>query len=264
VYEITVTPEFEAWFGSLRGEAAERVAAELNVLERAGPGRDLVHASRLLLWFDGTESAVASELGEGAQAFALQLRMLAARLVELKQRQQGALCCLESPTFLARFLNLDAEHAQEAHASIERLRAAVRTAVVQLTFAANPWSQARFLASAAQQDPARAGATPWNVAMDPSLSGAVQRALCDVLARVGLAPEDVTDTESGLRELTISDAAPPMRLIYAIDVPQRRILAILGEALDRAYYGDSVQLAERRWREYCRESLAVAPIRDAR
>ena len=95
VYEITVTPEFEAWFGSLRGEAAERVAAELNVLERAGPGRDLAHASRLLLWFDGTEGAAAGELGQGAQAFQAQLRTVTSRLVELKERQQGALRCLD-------------------------------------------------------------------------------------------------------------------------------------------------------------------------
>ena len=128
-------------------------------------------------------------------------------------------------------------------------------------FAANPLPEAVVVASAARQAPAQS--TPWNLAMDLSLSDAVQRALCEVLALVGLAPEDVADTESGLRELTISDATPSLRLIYAIDVPRRRILAILGEALNRAYYGDSVRLAEQRWRQYCGELEAVAPRADA-
>ena len=240
MYEITVTPEFEAWFRSLQGDAAERVAAELNLLERVGPGCDLEHASRWLLWFDGTEGAHATPLGEGEQAFALQLRTVASRLVLLKQRQEGALRCLESPNFLRRFLNLDAERAQVVGELIERLRAAVRAAVVQLTLAAHPLPQATVVSSA-------------TAPQDLWLSDTVQRALHEVLARVGLAPEDVADTESGLREISISDAAPPLRLIYAIDVPRRRILAILGEALNRAYYGDSVRLAEQRWRQYCRE-----------
>jgi hypothetical protein len=51
--------------------------------------------------------------------------------------------------------------------------------------------------------------------------------------------------------MTISDLSPHVRLIYGIDVPNRRILLILGEPLDRSFYGDSVRLAERKWREYC-------------
>ena len=84
------------------------------------------------------------------------------------------------------------------------------------------------------------------------LSDGVQRALTEVLDFVGLRPEDVADTTSGLRELTLPELTPQHRLLYGIDMPRRRILAIVAEPLQRSYYGDAVQLAERRWREYCR------------
>jgi hypothetical protein len=63
-----------------------------------------------------------------------------------------------------------------------------------------------------------------------------------------------------LRELAISTINPPLRVIVGIDVPRQRILAILGEPLNRAYYGDSVRLCEQRWREFCESSAVEAAV----
>ena len=222
MFEITVTEELEDWYQGLPAAAAEQVAAELNVLERLGPGLDAVRASRLLLWFDGMT---------GPQP--LELRETMAQLGQLMRQRTEALRCLETPDFQARFLKLDPRRAQQGHELIETLRARVRAAGLQLLL------QRRRLVEADHE-------RVW-------LSDTVQAALQEVLAFVGLRPEDVVDTASGLRELTLPALTPAHRLLYAIDMPRRCILAILAEPLDRSYYGDAVRLAERRWRDYCRD-----------
>ena len=56
---------------------------------------------------------------------------------------------------------------------------------------------------------------------------------------------------SGLCELTVVSTEPRLHVLFGLDAPAQRIVALLGEPLTRSYYGDSVLLAERRWREYC-------------
>ena len=249
MFEISVTREFEDWYHALDLQTAEKVAAELNVLERLGPELDAARSSRLLLWFDGMQN------GNPALQFGLRESSLA--LGQLLRSQHEALRCLETPNFLARFLKLEARHAQRGHELVERVRAQVHAATVQLSLLAwrrglRPSELARAQQAIAQKAMAQQAIAqqPW---AEQSLAEQnVQSALLEVLSFVGLRLEDVADRSSGLRELTVAELSPPRRLLYAIDAPRRRILAILGEALDHAYYGDSVRLAERRWRDYCR------------
>lgn len=233
MFEISVTGEFERWYQALDSESAERVAAELNVLERLGPELDGVRASRLLLWFDGSPP----QHGPPAQAWLVQRANT--RVSQVLRAQHEALRCLETPNFQACFLQLEPRLAARAQESMGRLRASVRAATLSLVLSQSEraWSEPRLVSDEA-----------------------VQAALLELLSCVGLRLEDVADRSSGLRELTLEELRTPHRLLYAIDAPRRRILAILGEALDHAYYGDSVRLAERRWREYCRKlQVARAP-----
>jgi hypothetical protein len=235
MFEISVTREFEDWYQALGAESAEKIAAELNVLERLGPELDAERASPLLLWFDGLregEPLSASGLGESGW-----------ELSHLLRRQHEALRCLETPNFLARFLKLEPRQARRGHELIDDLRASVRAAQLQLALSRRQAPLAIVLAASRAPLPPGEGGWPGE---------GVQAALLEVLSLVGLRLQDVADRSSGLRELTVASLAPAHRLLYAIDAPRRRILAILGEALDRAYYGDSVRLAERRWRDYCR------------
>jgi hypothetical protein len=233
MFEISVTREFEDWYQALDSQTAERVAAELNVLERLGPELDGTRSSRLLLWFDGMQNR-SSNAPWG-------LREPDLALAQVLRSQHEALRCLETPNFLARFLKLEARQAQRGHELLERLRARVRAALQ--------------LSQLAWRHRLPASELPWAqpaLTEQPSAQPDVQAALLEVLSLVGLRLEDVADRSSGLRELTVAELSPPQRLLYAVDAPRRRILVILGEALDRAYYGDSVRLAERRWRDYCR------------
>ena len=232
MFEISVTGEFERWYKALDSESAEKVAAELNVLERLGPELDGVRASRLLLWFDGSPQHPLPE-----QAWLVQ--QANTRMTRVLRAQHEVLRCLETPNFQACFLKLDPRSAARAQELIGRVRASVRAATLSLvlTQPESAWGEQLLVPGEA-----------------------VQAALLELLSCVGLRLEDVADRASGLRELTLAELRPPQRLLYAIDAPRRRILAILGEALDHAYYGDSVRLAERRWREYCRKlQVARAP-----
>jgi hypothetical protein len=223
MYEIIVTQEFEGWFKSLEPATAEHVATALEVLETAGPALDPIKASPYLLWYDGIPHGARYQ---GWTERHLRLRMTAELAHHLALWQKEVVRSLESPAFLARLARLDGAAARHTLSAIERVKDRIRANKMQINFLSIP-----------QAPP------------PPTVS--LKRGLSEVLAMAGVAPDEVVDTSSGLREMTLIELAPQVRLIYGIDVPNRRILAILGEPLDRSFYGDSVRLAERKWREYC-------------
>jgi hypothetical protein len=47
-------------------------------------------------------------------------------------------------------------------------------------------------------------------------------------------------------------------VLVGLDLPQNRLLLLLGEALDRSYYGDSVKRAEAMWQRYAASHQAGA------
>ena len=56
--------------------------------------------------------------------------------------------------------------------------------------------------------------------------------------------------EAALREIGLRTPPPGIRLLYGIDPERSRGLVVLGERFDRSFYGDSVRLAEQKWREF--------------
>ena len=261
MFDISVTREFELWYQALEAQAAEYVASQLDLLERMGPELDVEKSSRLLLWFDGAPPERASapraaahsrdgllrelfeflplgHLGPLGSHRMRALRVQSSELAQLIRHRDDALRCLETPAFVARFEDLAPEQAARAQELIAALRSAVRAATLELNLQyASAHGHAAAAARGARRDQ-------------------VQAALHEVLSFVGLRRAHVADLSSGLRELTLGELTPHCRIIYGIDTPRRRILAILGEPLDRAYYGDSVRLAERRWRAYCRDAAS--------
>ncbi len=260
MFEVTVTPEFESWFQALEPATAEHVAAALDLLESSGPGLDGVKASRLLLWYDGTfhirpASALEVERLEGLNEATAELR----RLVFWYQE---AMRWLDSPKFLARLAELDPETARSALSGIERVRGCVRGTrnwgpylhglwpKVPVAMQWAPGSGKAELVASGKIDAARASST----------RDSVKGALLELLTLMGLDPRDAPDPPSGLRELSISTTHPALRVIVGIDVPKQRVLVILGEPLNRAYYGDSVRLCEQRWREFYQSSAVEAAV----
>ena len=52
---------------------------------------------------------------------------------------------------------------------------------------------------------------------------------------------------------------PGLRLLYGIDPRRNRGLVVLGERMDRSFYGDSVRIAERQWQEFLDDDRRATP-----
>jgi hypothetical protein len=61
---------------------------------------------------------------------------------------------------------------------------------------------------------------------------------------------EVPPHSAALREITLRSTAPGLRLLYGIDEPKNRGLVVLGEWLDRSFYGDAVRRAEAVWGQF--------------
>jgi hypothetical protein len=262
MYEVTVSNEFARWFAALEGRDLEEVASSLDVLAALGPALDPVKASRLLLWFDGCEEG---PLRPFAQGLALERSTHGERVQELMAWQQEIVRCLESPVFAARLAALDGATAATVIEAVERVQQILRAAreleslraLTELQ-AGGPISRstARYLSTQ--------GRAPYlnrqGAERPRELIQALRRAFHEVLAAAGLDVMELHDPASGLREITLRQLTPALRLLYGIDVPRKRVLVLLGEPLTRAYYGDSVRFAERRFREYMQGSELIEEV----
>jgi hypothetical protein len=223
MHDSIVTEEFARFFESLDEADAEEVASALDVLVEAGGALGPGRVSRLLLWFDGTRAP-------GAPAVETELAVEAlSRVSTGLDFRQDVLRCLESEAFSARLARLDSPTAARALALVERIRFLIqgtRTYVVL----------------------ARGGAA------EGGSHARLERDFSELLSLAGLDPSTPPGSEPGVWELGVKTPSGPVRLLYGVDEPRRRVVVLLGERLDRAYYGDSVRFAERRYRRYRREA----------
>lgn len=237
MFEVVPEPEFEVWYESLPAPLAEEVAAAIDLAASAGGLLAPERLSRLLLWFDGTGGGSGTEPGMAG------LPQLPA-LTQLPATQAGSylmwrhevLLCLDSAQLRERLVRLAPELAAQALSQVERLKRRLQAARV-----ASSWSSWR------RSHP---GSEPPH---DPS---GVRSAFLDLMRLMGLEPQTMLGSGSGLRELCIDSVRPQLRVLFGLDFVGQRLIAILGEALDRRYYGDSVRRAEQRWRAYCQGSAS--------
>ena len=225
MFQVVPEPEFSAWYESLPEPLAEEVATAIDLAASAGGLFAPERLSRLLLWFDGTGTASTPQLPlERAHGYLMW--------------HQEALSCLDSAPFRERLERLEPALAAQALSEVERLRRKLHAARLSGTW--SPW-QAK--ASSTSRAPAGEGS-------------AVRDAFLDLLRLMGLDAQLLLGSGSGLRELCIDNVKPPLRVLFGLDFPARRLLAILGESLDRAYYGDAVRRAEQRFQAYLAASGA--------
>jgi hypothetical protein len=234
MFQVLPEPEFSAWFEALPEPLAEEVAAAVDLAATASAGLAPERLSRLLLWFDGTGSGSGRALdGLAFLPHALRREGAAEQLRSYLTWHQEVLACLQAASFRRRLEQLPPAPAAQALARVERLRRRLQAARVSASHAV--WSK------------------PGGAERDALGLRAEFEAL---LALVGLDAQRVLGSGSGLRELCIDNVSPQLRVLFGLDFPARKLLAISGESLTGRYYGDSVRHAEQRWQAYLARSSA--------
>lgn len=236
--QLLTTDAFADWFSRLDDKAAEDVATALDVVERLGPDKAPPGSRDSLLWYE--HPTVARFLPSDALAWDLEawgcLRDYAKRIVAQ----------LESPRFVARLARLAPKDA-----------AAILRIVRQIQRVADP--RLRWTLQLAG-DPFGLGAA---TCPDDVCAG-IRALYFEALEAAGFAVEDVPAHSLALRELSRRAPAPAFRLLYGVHVERQTALFVLGEWLDRSFYGDSVRRAERMWKLFLEGDLRAEPARARR
>jgi hypothetical protein len=252
--EITPSPEFSAWFESLEEPLAEQVAAALELVARAVGLLSPAQVSSSLLWFDGQGDGLPLDAGPLRMRFATHALHSYDRARELMLWRKEIVRCLESTVFAERLVALEPEAARLALTAVERVKQLLQAVRTQIGLApANAQASPVFGVLSAHEERAlraRFGIGPF----EPGLLEELAQAFRHTLRLVGLDPGRLIGQGSGLRELTIDQCAPRLRVLFGLDAPGGRLVVLLGEALDRRYYGDSVRFAEERWAHYCADA----------
>ena len=246
--ELLTTEAFSEWFSRLETDAAEDVATALEVIAELGPEQAPPGSSEALLWYEHASVSrfgvpisrlglIASRFGSIASTDSL------ARDLEawgaFREYVKRVLDQLESARFMRRVTHLGSTEANRVLRAIRSIRVA-----------ADPrlrWA----LKLARDQDTEAEAVRPENACAE------VRRLYFEALEAAGFAVTDVPAHSLALREFSRRTPAPAFRLLYGVNAEQRTALVVLGEWLDRNYYGDSVRRAERLWREFLQGELTA-------
>ena len=212
--EIHTTDEFAAWFDALDDGPAEDVATALELVEKLGPERVAPGSSEWLLWYEHRDAPDHVVLDDWA---------------DFRDSTKGVVAQLESPKFAQKLSVLPREEARRVMVAVD---------AIKMVSSARRRGLAMLVAGAAR----RGGAA------DPYAT--LRAAYETVAAATGLSVGDHAVHSSALRELTVCSAASRLRLVYGVDPKRATALIVLGERLDRSFYGDSVRRAERVWQEF--------------
>ncbi len=230
--KLLTTDAFAQWFSALPAGPAEDVAATLEVIVQLGTGTEAPGSSEWLLWYEHPS---------------LSQRPLPLPPPEFVKFWQDwghfngyvrrVIKHLESTQFLARLRRLSPGEAAAVAAAVERLRRISKTR----TLALSEFVPRRLRASS--------GPSAAALARFADVSE-VRESYFAALAAAGFEVADLPLRSSALREIALRSTAPGLRLLYGIDERHNRGLVVLGEWLDRTFYGDSVRRAEALWGQF--------------
>jgi hypothetical protein len=221
--QVLTTDEFAEWFAALDDGAAEDVATALEVIERLGHERAAPGSSELLLWYEHPsmarfehEGSLACEL-DGWAAF----RDYTGRVLK----------ALESPRFMARLSRLDAKDADAVLGAVRRIKSKFDPRVRWALKLAGAAHAARHKSS-------------------EEACAEVRHLYFAALEAAGFELADVPAHSLALREISRRLPAPGFRVLYGVSAEREAALFVLGERLDRSFYGDSVRRAENIWKQF--------------
>ena len=223
--QILTTQAFAGWFAALPDAAAEDVATALDVVEQLGPARAAPGSRESLLWYE--HPSLSQIMRRGSLALAGDLEAWGA----LRDYTKQVVAKLESPRFAARLSRLAPA---DAKAVLSSVRAIQRIADPRLR-----WSLE------VRGEYAHLGARGADDACDE-----VRRLFLGALEAAGFKATDVPAHSTALRELSRRSPERSFRLLYGVSCEREAALFVLGEWLDRSFYGDSVVRAERMWKAF--------------
>jgi hypothetical protein len=243
--KLRTSEEFAIWFAALDQPTAEDVAATLEVIVQLAPVREPPGSSEWLTWYeDPSVSGRLRDLAPLQHPYA-PVDESVARFVrqwgEFNGYARRAIKHLESPAFVARLGQLDEASATTVASAVARIRTATTRRALAVSDKylrlrrfvsepATPRAQAALFALADVQE--------------------IRDAYFAALAAAGFDVSDAPVRSPALREIGLRAPPPGVRLLYGIDPAGDRGLVVLGERFDRSFYGDSVRLAEQKWREF--------------
>jgi hypothetical protein len=245
VLTLRTSDEFAGWFAALDQATAEDVATTLEVIAQLGPEKEAPGSSDWLTWYE--HSSVSDRL-RGLLPYQhprAPVNPALARFVRewgvFNGYARRAIKHLESPAFAARLRQLDATSAAAVAGAVARIKKATTK---RLLVVSEKWRKLHpYVARPA---------TPREEAALSALTDVreIRDAYFAALAAAGFEVADVPAHSPALREIGLRTPPPGLRLLYGIDPATNRALVVLGERFDRNFYGDSVRLAEQRWREF--------------
>ncbi len=228
--ELVTTEAFAEWFAALDDVLAEDVATALDVASELGAERIPPGSRERLLWYE--HPCVADFAAANSLAWELE------DWGAFRGYAERVLAALDSPRFVARLGRLRSSESARVLKAVQRIRRL-----------ADP--RARWALHGAA---APLGASHLPRAEDASAE--LRRLYFEALEAAGFALVEPAVPLRALYELSRRAPGTPFRLLYGVDAERGVGLVVLGERLDRSYYGDSVRRAERLWRAFLGGTLA--------
>jgi hypothetical protein len=238
--ELLTTDGFAAWFAGLAAGPAEDVASTLEVIVQLGTRAEMPDSSEWLLWYE--HASVSQRPFPGLSG------RLAPEIVKFSHDWghfngyvRRVVKHLESTQFISRLARLSPADAAAVAGAVKRIR---RLATTRLLSLSDLQTRGR-LSPLRSPSPSTAAALARVVDVSE-----VRECYFAALVAAGIDVVDVPPQTAALREITLRSTPPGLRLLYGIDEPKARGLVVLGEWLDRSFYGDSVRRAEALWAQF--------------
>jgi hypothetical protein len=239
--ELLTTDAFAAWFRSLDAAPAEDVAATLEVIAQLGVRAEAPGSTDALLWYEHPSVAGRDVMGYWKDA-PPEIIAFARDWGRFNGYVRRVVKHLESPQFRTRLAKLSDAEAAIVTGALQRIRRGATTRLLAMgEFRQKNWAMFLRGGPTARQREALAGF------LDET---EVREAYFAALAAAGFEVADVPPNHAALREITLRATPPGLRLLYGIDEVKSRGLVVLGEWLDRTFYGDSVRRAEALWGQF--------------
>ncbi len=230
--DLLTTDSFADWYASLGDKDAEDVATLLDVVEQLGPAQAPPGSRESLLWYEHPN--VSRFLQSDSLAWDLEAWGC------FRDYAKQILAKLESPRFTSRLARLGSIEAARVLGIIRGIQQATDPRMRwTLKIVGDPWGRSADL-------------RPENACSE------VRRRYFEVLEAAGFKVEDVPAHSLALRELSRRAPAPAFRLLYGVHGERKTALIVLGEWLNRSFYGDSVRRAERTWKQFLDGGLTTA------